>query len=101
MLQLYKSLVRPHLKCAVQFWSPHLRRGMDEIERVQKKSQMIPEIRNQQPTTLVAGSKTWNGLWSFKDKDNGSKTGNSLASNKWEFGGNFWCVQIFEQIQQC
>ena len=30
MLPLYKSIVRPHLKYAVQFWSPHLHRDIDK-----------------------------------------------------------------------
>ena len=42
MLPLYKSIVRPHLKYAVQFWSPHLRRGIDKIEMVRKATKMIP-----------------------------------------------------------
>ena len=47
MLPLYKSLVRPHLEYAVQFWSPHLRRYINKMERVQiKATQMIREIRN-------------------------------------------------------
>ena len=47
MLPLYKSLVRPHLQFAVQFWSPHLRKVIDNIERVQiKATKMIPEIMN-------------------------------------------------------
>ena len=47
MPPLYKSLVRPHLEYAVQFLSPHTRRDIDEIERVQKKAtKIIPEIRN-------------------------------------------------------
>ena len=47
MLPLYKSLVRPNLEYAVQFWSPHLRRDSDNIGRVQiKATKMIPEIRN-------------------------------------------------------
>ena len=28
---LYKSLIRPHLDHAMQFWSPHLRRDIDKI----------------------------------------------------------------------
>ena len=47
MLPLYKSLVRPHVEYAVQFWSPHLHRDIDKIERVQRKaSKIIKEIRN-------------------------------------------------------
>ena len=44
---LYKSLVRPHLKHAVQFWSPYLRRDIYKIEMIQRRATtMIPEIRN-------------------------------------------------------
>ena len=47
MVPLYKSLVRSHLEYAVQFWSPHLRRYIDKMERLQRKAtKMIPEIRN-------------------------------------------------------
>ena len=42
MLPLYKSLVRPHLEYAVQFWS-HLQRDIIKIEKIQRKaSKMIP-----------------------------------------------------------
>ena len=47
MLPLYKFVVRPHLEYAVQFWSPHLHRDIDKMERVPRKAtKMIPEIRN-------------------------------------------------------
>ena len=47
MLQLYKSIVQPHLEYVVQFWSTHLRRDIDKMERVQRKAtKMIPEIQN-------------------------------------------------------
>ena len=47
ILPLFKSLVRPHLEHAVQFWSPHLRRDIDKMEKIERKAtKMIPEIRN-------------------------------------------------------
>ena len=47
ILQLYKSLLRPHLKHEVQFWSPHLRRDIDKMEKIQRRgTKMTHEIRN-------------------------------------------------------
>ena len=46
ILPLYKSLVHPHLEHAVQFWSPHLRRDIDKMGRIQKRAtKLVPEIR--------------------------------------------------------
>ena len=46
-LPLYKTLVRPHLEHAVQFWSPHLRQDIDKMEKIQRRTtKTIPEIRN-------------------------------------------------------
>ena len=33
MLQLYKTLVRPHLEYCAQFWSPHYRKDVEKIEK--------------------------------------------------------------------
>ena len=38
ILPSYKSLVRPHLEHAVQFWSPHLRRNIDKIVKIQRRA---------------------------------------------------------------
>ena len=47
IIPLYKSLVRPHLEHAVQFCSPHLRRDIDKMEKIQRRAtKMIHEIRN-------------------------------------------------------
>lgn len=44
---LYISMVRPHLEYASVIWSPHLKKHMDAIERVQRRAtKLVPEIKH-------------------------------------------------------
>ena len=46
VLKLYKSLFCPNLEYTAQFWSPHLRLDIDEMEKGQRRAtKMILEIR--------------------------------------------------------
>jgi len=38
ILQLYESLVRPHLEYSIQAWRPHNQKDMYLIERVQRRA---------------------------------------------------------------
>jgi hypothetical protein len=47
ILKLYKSLVRPHLEYCVQAWSPHFRKDIDKLERVQQRAtRLIANMRH-------------------------------------------------------
>ncbi|MDF7910158.1 hypothetical protein P4822_14885, partial [Listeria monocytogenes] len=37
LLPLYKSMGRPHLEHCMQIWSPHLKKDILELEKVQKR----------------------------------------------------------------
>ena len=47
VVQLYESLVRPHLKYAIQAWRLHLQNDVDILEQVQRRAtRKIPELTN-------------------------------------------------------
>ncbi|XP_059805558.1 uncharacterized protein LOC132380631 [Hypanus sabinus] len=47
MMQLYKTWVRPHLEYCIQFWSPHYRKDVEALERVQRRfTRMLPGLES-------------------------------------------------------
>ena len=49
ILNLYKTLVRPHLEYCVQVWNPYLQKDKDALERIQRRvTKMIKGMRNLQ-----------------------------------------------------
>ena len=47
MLQLYKSVVRPHVEFAISSWSPHFKKDIEAIEKIQHRfTRLLPRIKH-------------------------------------------------------
>ena len=66
MLPLYKSLVRPHLQYAIEFWSPHLQRDIIKIEKIQLK---LPRWFQKSGIIATANNSTTNNSSALSIED--------------------------------
>ena len=47
IVALCKAIVRQHLKYCIQAWRPYRKKGVDNLERIQRRAtKMIPELRD-------------------------------------------------------
>ena len=67
MLNLYKTLVRPHLEFCTPVWSPHYKKDKILLEKVQRRfTRMIPELKDLDYESRLSQL----GLWTLEERRN-------------------------------
>ena len=47
MMQLYKSVVRPHVEFAISSWNPHFKKDIEAIEKIQHRfTRLLPRMKH-------------------------------------------------------
>jgi len=60
LLNLYKTIVRPHLEYCVSAWSPHYQKDKKLLKQVQYRfTRMIPDLRSQHYDGRLKQLKLW------------------------------------------
>jgi len=64
MLNLYKTLVRPHVEYCVSAWSPHYKKDKELLEKVQQRfTKMIKGMKGRERLQKL-------NLWSLEERRN-------------------------------
>jgi len=67
MLNLYKTLVRPHLEYCISAWSPHYQKDKKLLEKVQHRhTRMITSLKSLQYEDRLQKP----GLWTLEERRN-------------------------------
>jgi len=63
---LYKTNIRPHLEYCIQAWSPHLKKDIECLERIQRRATKL--VKGLRKKTYEERLKVW-GIYHYISED--------------------------------